>query len=229
MNSPIWKQRIKYLLFKMIQREISRRIEYSCKWSWIHFYEKFAFYLLNTTRFHSSLYFKLIWWLKWYNWLESVGFFNASAKKIVSKWISGLIDHYLSDPPIYIIVFSFDSEYESCSTIKESYWIIDWKNQEWKRIWSEILCEWIDFNECDPSSHFIQKIEQFYVTTVDALESRALYLLVNFKQKLHRPKFDHNMVEIEFKCSVDFYRSGLYCRYTATHSEWNERCISQYS
>ena len=154
-----------------------------------------------------------MWWLKWYDWVESVGFFNASAKKMVSKWISGLISTIK----------------ESYSTIKESYWIIDWKNQKWKRIWIVILCEWLDFNEFYPSSYFIQKLEQFYVTTVDALDSRALYLFVNFKQKLHRSKFDHNMVEIEFKCSMKFYRSGLYCRYTATHSEWNERCISQYS
>ena len=174
--------------------------------------------------------------MKWFDWLESVGFFNASANKVVSKWISGLINHYLSDPLFYIVVFLFDSEYESYSTIKESYstikesyWIIDWKNQKWKRIWIVIVCEWLDFNEFDSSSYFIQKLEQFYVTTVDALESRALYLFVNFKQKLHRSKFDHNMVEIEFKCSMKFYRSGLYCRYTATHSEWNERCISQYS
>ena len=53
------------------------------------------------------------------------------------------------------------------------------------------FCEWLDFNEFYPSSYFIQKLEQFYVTTVDTLESRALYLFVNFKQKLHRSKFDH--------------------------------------
>lgn len=53
------------------------------------------------------------------------------------------------------------------------------------------FCEWLDFNELYPSSYFIQKLEQFYVTTVDTLESRALYLFVNFKQKLHRSKFDH--------------------------------------
>lgn len=67
---------------------------------------------------------------------------------------------------------------------------------------TSLMCnsfESIDFNEFDISSRFTQKLEQFCVTTVGILESRALCLFINFKQKLHRSKFNYEHVGYRIK------------------------------